>query len=129
MRYVVIVALLGLCSACSPSPQSTESEPVGSAADDGGSSATQRLPNFVVMFADDLGYGDLQSFGHPYIRTPNLDQLAQEGQRWTDFYVAAPVCSPSRGALLTGRLPVRTGLYGVRIGVYFPAEEERIWLS
>ncbi len=80
--------------------------------------ATQ--PNVVILFADDLGYGDLGSFGHPYIRTPHLDQMALEGQRWTDFYVAAPVCSPSRGALLTGRLPVRTGLYGNLIGVYFP---------
>ena len=45
-------------------------------------------PNIVILFADDLGYG------HPYTRTPNLDALAAEGQRWTDFYVAAPVCSP-----------------------------------
>ncbi|MEM7100451.1 MAG: sulfatase [Pseudomonadota bacterium] len=79
-------------------------------------------PNFVILFADDLGYGDVQSFGHPYIRTPHIDQLAEDGQRWTDFYVAAPVCSPSRAALLTGRLPVRTGQYGQRIGVYFPNE-------
>ena len=77
-------------------------------------------PNIVVLFADDLGYGDLGSYGHPYIRTPHLDQLAAEGQRWTDFYVAAPVCSPSRGALLTGRLPTRTGLYGKQIAVMFP---------
>ena len=74
------------------------------------------------MFADDLGYGDLGSFGHPYIRTPNIDTLAAEGQRWTDFYVAAPVCSPSRAALLTGRLPVRSGLYGNAIRVFFPDE-------
>jgi arylsulfatase A len=77
-------------------------------------------PNIVILFADDLGYGDLGSYGHPYIRTPNLDALAAEGQRWTDFYVAAALCSPSRGALLTGRYPVRTGLYGRRIGVMFP---------
>ncbi len=77
-------------------------------------------PNIVILFADDLGYGDLGSYGHPYIRTPNLDKLAAEGQRWTDFYVAAPVCSPSRGALLTGKLPNRTGLYGRQIGVFFP---------
>ena len=79
-------------------------------------------PNVVIMFADDLGYGDLGSFGHPYIRTPNIDTLAAEGQRWTDFYVAAPVCSPSRAALLTGRLPVRSGLYGNAIRVFFPDE-------
>lgn len=84
--------------------------------------APAALPNIVVLFADDLGYGDLSSYGHPYIRTPELDFLAQHGQRWTDFYVAAPVCSPSRAALLTGRLPVRTGQYGQRIGVYFPDE-------
>jgi uncharacterized sulfatase len=82
---------------------------------------TQR-PNIVVLFADDMGYGDLSSYGHPYIRTPEIDELARQGQRWTDFYVAASVCSPSRGALLTGRLPVRTGIYGNAIRVYFPGE-------
>lgn len=81
-------------------------------------------PNIVILFADDLGYGDLSSYGHPYIRTPNLDRLAAEGQRWTDFYAPAPVCSPSRGALLTGRLPNRTGLYGQQIAVLFPNDVE-----
>ncbi len=70
-------------------------------------------PNFIVIFADDLGYGDLGVFGHPTIRTPNLDKMAFEGQKWTNFYVASSVCSPSRAALLTGRLPVRTGVTGV----------------
>ena len=83
---------------------------------------TKQSPNIVILFADDLGYGDLGSFGHPYIRTPELDELARLGQRWTDFYVASPVCSPSRAALLTGRLPVRSGLYGDLIRVYFPDE-------
>ena len=81
-----------------------------------------KQPHVVLVMADDLGYGDLASYGHPYIRTPNLDALAAEGQRWTDFYVAAPVCSPSRGALLTGKLPNRTGLYGRQINVMFPHE-------
>lgn len=85
-----------------------------------GAAQAERPPNIVILFADDLGYGDLSSYGHPYIRTPNLDQMAAEGQRWTDFYAPAPVCSPSRGALLTGRLPVRTGLYGRRVAVLFP---------
>jgi arylsulfatase A-like enzyme len=84
--------------------------------------AQRQSPNIVILFADDLGYGDLSSFGHPYIRTPELDELARMGQKWTDFYVAAPVCSPSRAALLTGRLPVRSGLYGDSIRVYFPDE-------
>jgi arylsulfatase A-like enzyme len=64
----------------------------------------------VLIFADDLGYGDLGVYGHPTIRTPNLDRLAQEGTRFTQFYSAAAVCSPSRAALLTGRLPIRSGV-------------------
>jgi arylsulfatase A-like enzyme len=75
-----------------------------------------RPPNIVVIFTDDQGYGDLGSFGHPTIRTPVLDSLASEGQRWTSFY-GAPVCTPSRAQLMTGRLAVRTGLVG---GVLFP---------
>ena len=70
-------------------------------------------PNIIIIFADDLGYGDLGSFGHPSIRTPNLDRMAAEGQKWTHFYAQAPVCSPSRAALLTGRLPVRSGMFGI----------------
>ena len=63
----------------------------------------------VVIFCDDLGYGDLTCYGHPTIATPHLDDLAARGMRWTQFYVAAPVCTPSRAALMTGRLPVRSG--------------------
>ncbi len=73
--------------------------------------AQSKLPNFIIIFADDMGYGDLSCFGHPTIRTPNLDQMAVEGMRFTQFYVAANVCSPSRAALLTGRLPIRSGVY------------------
>mgnify|MGYP000241753471 CR=1 FL=1 len=68
------------------------------------------LPNVVLIYADDLGYGDLGCYGHPTIRTPNLDRLAAEGSRFTQFYSAAPLCSPSRAALLTGRYPVRSGI-------------------
>lgn len=75
-----------------------------------------------MVFTDDLGWGDLSAYGHPTIRTPNLDQMAAEGQRWTSFYVAAPVCSPSRGALLTGRHPLRTGLYGRDSRVFYPGD-------
>src|SRR5438876_7877740 len=74
--------------------------------------AASKPPNIVVILADDLGYGDLRCYGHPTIRTPNLDQMAREGMRFTDFYVAACVCTPSRAALLTGRLPIRTGMAG-----------------
>jgi arylsulfatase A len=79
-------------------------------------------PNVVIVFLDDLGYGDFSSYGHPTINTPVIDRLAREGQRWTSFYTAASVCTPSRGALMTGRLPVRNGLAGERSshGVFFP---------
>ena len=67
-------------------------------------------PNVVVIFADDLGYGDLGCYGHPTIKTPNLDRIAAEGLRFTQFYVGECVCTPSRAALLTGRLPIRSGM-------------------
>lgn len=72
--------------------------------------AASRKPNIVMIYADDLGYGDLGCYGHPTIRTPNLDRMAREGMRFTQWYSAAPVCTPSRAALLTGRYPVRSGL-------------------
>jgi len=80
-----------------------------------GTAQVQRRPNIVVIFADDLGYGDIGTFGAPNIRTPRLDAMAAEGQKWTSFYVQ-PVCSPSRAALLTGRLPVRNGMFGTPRG-------------
>ena len=73
-------------------------------------SAAER-PNLVVILCDDLGYGDLGCYGHPHIKTPNLDQLASDGIRFTSFYSTAPVCSPSRVGLLTGRSPNRAGVF------------------
>ncbi len=68
-----------------------------------------RPPNIIMLFADDMGYGDLGCYGHPTLRTPNIDRMAEEGTRFTSFYAAAPVCTPSRVGLLTGRYPVRAG--------------------
>ncbi len=75
-------------------------------------------PNFVIVLADDVGYGDLGSYGNTQIRTPNLDRMAAEGVQLTNFY-AAPICTPSRAMLLTGRYPIRSGL----VRVLHPGEE------
>jgi len=83
-----------------------------------GALGSARRPNFVIILADDLGYGDLGCYGARAICTPNLDRMAAEGVRFTDFYAAAPLCSPSRASLLTGRYPVRAGVPNV----LFPTE-------
>ena len=77
-------------------------------------------PNYIVIFVDDMGYGDLGVYGNPTISTPHLDKMAYEGQKWTQFYSAASVCTPSRAALLTGRLPVRSGMASSKNPVLFP---------
>lgn len=83
--------------------------------------AADRPPNLVIIFADDLGYADLGCYGHPTIRTPNLDRMADEGMRFTQFYSAGEVCTPSRAALMTGRLPIRSGMCSDNPRVLFPA--------
>jgi arylsulfatase A-like enzyme len=81
--------------------------------------AVQEKPNVIIIYADDLGWGDLSCQGSASIRTPNLDRMAAEGQRWTNFYSAHQVCTPSRAALLTGRLPVRNGMASEKRRVLF----------
>jgi arylsulfatase A-like enzyme len=103
-RLVLALSLGGLVSLPAPCP----------------APAADRPPNFVVIFADDLGYGDLGCYGHPTIRTPHLDRMAAEGIRFTQFYSAAEVCTPSRAALLTGRLPIRSGMCDDQKRVLFP---------
>ena len=73
--------------------------------------AAKPKPNFVIIFADDQGYGDLGCFGSKKIKTPNIDRMAKEGRRFTNFMVASPVCTPSRAALLTGCYPKRVGMH------------------
>jgi arylsulfatase A-like enzyme len=72
----------------------------------------ERPPNIVIILTDDQGYADVGCFGGKGIRTPNLDRMAREGMRFTDFYVAQAVCTASRAALMTGCYPNRVGLQG-----------------
>ena len=74
---------------------------------------TESRPNFIIIMADDLGYGDISSYGNTYINTPNIDRLAKEGIKFTDFHSNGAVCSPTRAALLTGKYQQRTGVGGV----------------
>src|SRR5262245_1810170 len=83
-------------------------------------------PNIIIILADDLGYGDLGCYGHASIRTPNLDRMAAEGLRFTEFYAGQSYCTPSRAALLTGRLAVRSGVAGrpgPGLHVFYPKDK------
>ena len=95
MKYVITVLIFGtiLCSANNPSVTASPSP-----------------PNVILILADDLGYGDVGVYGAELIETPNLDRLAGEGIRLTNFYASGNVCSPSRAGLLTGRYAIRDGL-------------------
>ena len=73
-------------------------------------SAQTKRPNIVFILIDDLGYGDLANYGNRVIKTPNLDNFAKQGMKFTQFYSASPLCSPSRAAFMTGRTPFRTGI-------------------
>ncbi len=91
--------------------------------------AQNTQPNIVFILADDLGYGDLASYGHRHIKTPNLDKLADEGIKFTNFYSPSPLCSPSRAGFLTGRTPYRTGIQSwIPLGedIYLRPEEQTI---
>jgi len=77
------------------------------------------LPNFIIIFTDDQGYEDIGCFGSPKIKTPHLDKMATEGRKFTSFYSANSVCSPSRAALMTGSYPTRVSVPGV----LFPRHE------
>lgn len=97
--YLLTFALFLMCARISPADQ----------------------PNFILIFTDDQGYGDLSCFGSKTIRTPNVDRLAKEGRKFTNFMVASPVCTPSRAALLTGCYPKRVGMHQ---HVLFPSSKK-----
>ena len=105
--FVVLIVFCGLCEALE-------------------SVKNNNQPNFIIIYTDDMGYADAGPFGNPLIETPAIDSLMKTGQTWTNFYAAASVCTPSRGALLTGKLPVRTGLYGDNLAVFYPSSKKGI---
>ncbi len=80
------------------------------AAPAGAQSPTLSRPNVVLIITDDVGYGDIGSYGAPDIKTPNIDRLAKEGVRLTDFYANAPLCSPTRAGLISGRYQQRAAI-------------------
>ena len=98
LRVIAPLAVLVLCAKFPLAEQSAQ--------------AAEKLPNFVIVYVDDMGYGDLGCFGATGILTPNLDKMAHDGRRFTSFCVAQGVCSASRTALLTGCYPNRVGILG-----------------
>src|SRR5436190_4404182 len=83
-----------------------------------------RRPNILFILADDLGYGDLSSYGRPDYQTPKLDKMAREGLKFTDAYASAPVCTPTRCAFMTGRYPHR-----LPVGLQEPLSDANVQLG
>ncbi len=109
-RATLLAVLLCICSCSTGTPEEV----------------VERLPNLVIIFIDDMGYGDIGPFGSTANRTPHLDRMAAEGMKLTSFY-AAPLCTPSRAALMTGSYPIRNGLQtGSWHPVLMPADTQGI---
>src|SRR3954466_5053845 len=85
--------------------------------------ARAEQPNIVFILADDLGWADLGCYGNRFNETPNIDRLAKQGMRFTNFYAAAPVCSPTRAAIMAGQYPARLGLTAHIPGHWRPFEK------
>lgn len=120
-KFLALVALAALIAPGAPISTSAQRR---RAAANASPSAARRPPNVIIIYADDLGYGDLSSFGARAIKTPHLDRLAREGIKLTSFYSVAPVCTPSRAGLMTGRYPARMGIEQMRLNnVLFPTDK------
>jgi arylsulfatase A len=111
-RKIVAVVFVGLLLGCQNNSEEVAESP------------KSNRPNIVIFLADDLGYGDLGSYGNPIIDTPHIDTFAAEGVRMTDFHSAGTVCSPSRAGLLTGRNPYRSGFFYIASGDTYLKDDE-----
>ena len=103
---VIIITIAAIFGNCSLNKSATDAANQKESQQD---ASVKNPPNIIVVFADDLGYGDLGCYGETKIKTPAIDALAEGGFRSTDFFIPANVCSPSRASLLTGRYPMRAG--------------------
>lgn len=104
LQFLTVVSVLLIFSNCNSEPKNSK----------------ENAPNIIIFFTDDQGYGDVGCYGASGYETPNFDALAREGIRFTNFYVPATVCTPSRAGLLTGKYPKRVGLHEA---VLFPYSE------
>jgi len=120
-----IALVVCACSAVPADAKQPALAPPSPEAADGSSKATADKPNFVVIFTDDQGYADLSCYGGRHVSTPRIDKMAAEGARLASFYVAAPVCTPSRAALMTGCYPRRIDMAtGSNFGVLLAGDKK-----
>lgn len=111
MKYISIKAVLFWCCFSVVAAQCTVKNKAVSVSNNENGNKVIKQPNVIIINVDDLGYGDIGAYGATMVSTPNMDALAREGRRFTDFHSASAVCSPSRYALLTGQYPARKNMW------------------
>jgi len=112
VKKIAVIITIGLLAGCQNNNEEVAESP------------KSEKPNIIIFLADDLGYGDLGSYGNPIIETPHIDQFAAESVRMMDFHSGGTVCSPSRAALLTGRNPYRSGFFYIASGNTWLKDDE-----